>query len=103
MDKISEKAFEIKLVPFLVEHKHSEQRLNLTLNGRYLQTLVLARNELQVYEVVLPGDVLQEKNVLILGLPDAVTPKSLKVNDDVRLLGVAIAWIRLVDRAGAKL
>jgi hypothetical protein len=98
LDTISEKTLKIKLVPFLVENKHGEQRLNLTLNGRHLQTLVLTRNELQVYEVVLPRDVLQEKNILTLGLPDAVTPKSLKVNDDIRLLGVAIAWMRLVDR-----
>lgn len=97
LETISEKTLEMKLAPFLVENKHSEQRLDLTLNGRHLQTLVLTRNELQVYEVVLPRDVLQEKNILTLGLPDAVAPKSLKVNEDIRVLGVAVAWMRLVD------
>ncbi len=102
LDTISEKVLEMKLIPFVVENLHDEQRLNLTVNGRPLQTLVLTKNELRVYQVLLPKDVLQEKNILTFGLPDAASPKSMNVNADIRVLGVAVAWMRIVDRSDGK-
>jgi hypothetical protein len=102
LDMVSAKTLEIKMAPFLVAKKHNQQRLNLVVNGRQLQNLSLTVNEEQVYKVALPREALQQKNILRLGLPDAVSPKSMKVNDDIRVLGVAVAWMRLEDSAGTK-
>jgi len=44
---------------------------------------------------VLPGHVLREKNVLTLGLPDAIAPQALQVNGDSRPLAISLQWMQL--------
>jgi hypothetical protein len=89
--------FQIKLAPFVVERSHPQQRVNINLNGQLVQRLTLTSNAPQVHEFVLPRQQLRSKNILTFELPDARSPKSLGINDDLRVLGIAVWWIRFAD------
>jgi len=86
---------QMKLRPFLSKGKVSEQRVYLTLNGQRIETLVLKREEASEYKLMLPRSVLRDRNLLIFGLPDATSPKSLGVGEDPRQLGIAMYWVQL--------
>jgi len=90
-------AFQIKLAPFVVERNHPQQRVNINLNGQLVHRLTLTSNVPQVHEFVLPHQQLKPKNILTFELPDARSPKSLGINDDLRLLGIAVWWIRFAN------
>lgn len=89
----------MKLGPFLVRGKLDEQRVELRLNGRALQTLVLKEGAAQVYSIELPGDALRSRNILTFGLKDAASPKALKTGADERRLGVRVEWMEVEQRA----
>lgn len=92
---------QMKLTPFLPKGKISEQRVYLTLNGQRMETLVLKKDEASEYKLILPKEVLRERNLLIFGLPDANSPKSLGVSDDPRQLGIAMYWIQMKPNGSA--
>lgn len=46
------------------------------------------------------SNVVQEKNVLLIKVPDAATPKSLGINDDIRELGIGMVKMELSRKAG---
>ena len=89
---------QMKLRPFLPRGKVSEQRVYLTLNGQRIETLMLKQEDASEYNLILPKSVLRDRNLLIFGLPDANSPKSLGVGDDQRQLGIAMYWIQLQPR-----
>lgn len=88
----------IKLSPFLVAEKHSQQRLGFVLNGQAIKTLVLTDEAPQELVLSLPAAAVHEKNVLTLKLPDAAAPKSFGTSADERLLGVAVQWLEFSCR-----
>jgi len=99
LNEIQDSILQIKMGPFLAREKVDEQAVGVNLNGRPLQTLVLRDDESRVYEVAVSKEVLKRKNILMLDLPNAVSPKSLKVSGDLRQLAVRVAWIQLQKRA----
>jgi hypothetical protein len=86
---------EMKLRPFLLRGQLDMQRLVIKLNGRPIATLELRDPNPKVYSVELPSEILSRKNVLQFELPDARSPKELKVSPDSRQLGIAMEWLRL--------
>lgn len=85
----------IKLGPFLAPGKLDEQRVGVELNGRTIMTLRLRDAAPKEYQIALPSDLLRDKNVLAFALPDAESPRALKVSDDTRLLGINVEWMEI--------
>ena len=95
LEKIYASRLEIKMSPFISPGKVREQRVEVALNGERLTTLDLREAEPQTYSVELPGQLLRERNVLTLDLPDAESPAALKLSEDSRLLGINVQWMQI--------
>jgi hypothetical protein len=95
LDPLVDIKLDVKLGPFLPPGKMDEQQVYLTLNGQRIETLTLKEDKAGEYRWILPKNQLRERNVLVFGLPDATSPKSLGVNDDPRELGIAIFWMHV--------
>lgn len=95
LDPVGAGLLEMKVEPFLVPPKLKRQRLTVRLNGASLATLVLSDPEPRTYSMPIPSGVLKEHNLLVLDLPDARTPISLRVSPDTRKLGVKLYWLRI--------
>jgi hypothetical protein len=85
---------EIKLSPFLVPGKLSQQIIGIELNGETIKSLQLKENAASTCEMVLPARLLTHRNALKIDLPDATSPESLNMNNDSRRLAIAVYWIR---------
>ena len=85
----------MKLGPFLPKGKMKEQRVNIILNGQQIETLSLKEEVANEYKLLLPKNLLREKNLLVFGLPDADSPRNFGIGDDPRQLGIALYWIQL--------
>jgi hypothetical protein len=103
LNRIDETIMRMKLGAFVVPGKHDEQRVNIALNGQHLQALSLKEEAAREYDLVLPKEMLRQKNVLTLELPDAVSPKSLGQGDDTRPLGMTMHWMEFQAGAAATL
>jgi hypothetical protein len=95
LKEITDTALYMSLQPFLVPGRPYEQRVHLELNSQPLMTLVLREPGAKVYSIALPSNMLRENNVLTLRLPDAVSPRSLQVNDDPRRVAASAQWMQL--------
>lgn len=101
LNQINDTVMRIKLSAFVVPGKHDEQRVNIALNGQRLQILLLKEEAAREDALVLPKEILRQKNVLTFGLPDAVSPKSVGQGDDTRPLGIAVYWMEFQTGAAA--
>ncbi len=101
LPRLEETILEIKLAPFVVAGKHSEQDVAIELNGETIKNLQLRDTTAATYQMVLPARLLTHRNILLLDLPDAASPKSFAINTDARRLAVAVYWIRFrpIERA----
>ena len=83
---------EMDLCAFLFAN-HREQRMRCKLNGISLQEIVLRKNQervsLDIGSAIQPGN-----NQLIIELPDAISPKELNFNGDVRQLAIGLRNLR---------
>jgi hypothetical protein len=95
LERPAESRLRLSLQPFLVPGKLDQQRVEVSLNGRLLETLYLSDAGVGLYSLSLPGDVLKERNVLTFNLPDAESPAALKLSEDTRLLGINVEWMEL--------
>lgn len=95
LDEISATVLQMKLEPFLVSGKLEEQRMDIDLNGQRLATLSLRATGAGLYSVVLPSNILERRNILRFGLPDAKAPLMLRQSNDLRVLGIAVHWLQL--------
>jgi hypothetical protein len=95
VDPVGAGLLEMKIEPFLVPQKVERQRLTVTLNGASLATLMLRDSAPRTYRMLIPSGVLKEHNLLVLDLPDARTPISLRLSPDTRKLGVKLYWLRI--------
>jgi hypothetical protein len=82
-----------------VPGKLGEQRLLVERNGQALPTLILNNREAAEYSIVLPDNLLRARNVLSFATPDAVSPRSLGVNEDQRRLGINVQWMEFKTRS----
>jgi hypothetical protein len=95
VDPVGAGVLEMKLEPFLVPQKLDRQRLKVRLNGATLTTLLLRDPEARTYSMPIPSGVLKARNLLVLDLPDARSPRSLRLNRDTRQFGVKLYWLRI--------
>jgi hypothetical protein len=82
----------IKMAPFLVAGRLDEQRVAVRLNGRTLSNLSLSHTEPEVFSVSLPGEALQQGNILAFEIPDAASPASFRLSEDQRQLGIRVEY-----------
>jgi hypothetical protein len=100
LEKVFASRLEIRMGAFIVPGKLNGQRVEVELNGQPLTMLDLKEAEAKSYSIELPGNLLRERNVLTLNLPDAESPSALKVSDDTRLLGINLQWMQIERSAG---
>ena len=93
LDNVADAQLLMKFTPFIVEGKLNEQRISVKLNGQLLETLILKDPSPREYSRTLPKELLQLNNVLTFELPDARSPKELKLNDDVRRIALGVYWL----------
>ena len=76
--------------PYLAAGKRDSQRITLRFNGHDLGTLQLAANTFQPLKVSIPAALWnqQPSALLVLGFPDAISPKEAGENEDARPIGV---------------
>ena len=95
LEEITDSQLRMKFQPFIVAGMLDQQRVNLRLNGRLLETLNLKDPAPQEFSRPLPKEILQPNNILIFELPDARSPKSLRLSEDTRALGLALFWLEI--------
>jgi hypothetical protein len=95
LDEITDANLRMKFAPFLVSGKLDEQRVNIEINGKRIETLTVRDTAPQEYSLSLPKELLRQSNVLTFGLPDATSPRSLLLSEDPRRLGIAMFWLEL--------
>ncbi|HXM33926.1 MAG TPA: hypothetical protein VN920_01945, partial [Pyrinomonadaceae bacterium] len=81
--------------PFLAPGKLDAQRVIIKLNDQRICDWKLTRPEPQEQSIEIPSGASRDRNVLMFILPDAASPKSLGVSEDVRLLGFNVQWIEI--------
>ena len=94
--EITPLSMQIKAQPFLAAGKVPKQTLYVALNGHNIAQMELTDDHVSDLSVDLPVKYLARENRLILGLPDATSPESIGINNDQRLLGLAVREITLV-------
>jgi hypothetical protein len=87
---------ELKLEPFIATEKMNPQRCIVKLNETVLGALTLDPRPAAVYPFAIPPGVLQERNVLVLKLPDARSLRSLGLSTDSRRMALLVYEMRLV-------
>src|SRR2546423_1619269 len=95
LEQIADAQLRMKFMPWIVSEKLNEQRVNMSLNGRLLETLILKNPGPQEYSRDLPKAILQLNNVLLFELPNATSPKTLGVGDDARPLALGVFWLEI--------
>jgi hypothetical protein len=80
----------LKFVPFLVPNHVPAQRVRIFLNDSLIEEFIGYEPQPSVRTMTLPTELLRQKNVLRLSLPDATSPASLGLSRDGRLLGIAV-------------
>ena len=95
LDEITDTDLRIKLAPLIVPGQVDAQRIYIQLNGHLIDTLTLRDSTAQEYSWKMPKGMLRQRNTLIFGLPDAVSPKSLNLSADPRDLGIAVYWLEI--------
>lgn len=81
---------------FLGGGKIRQQSIKFSLNGSQLSELSLTEPETVEAEVVLAADLVRRENLLVLSLPDAVSPAACGLSLDTRQLAVAMEWMDFV-------
>jgi hypothetical protein len=76
----------------LVTPSHPEQKVIVKLNGDYLKTEVFNQSSGNILTLDLPVDIKENGGVIKIEfeLPDTVSPKSLGINNDNRLLAIGL-------------
>jgi hypothetical protein len=90
VDPVGTGLLEMKMEPILVRLKLERPRLTVSLNGASLATLVLRDPQPRSYTMPIPSGVLKARNLLVLDLPDARSPASLRISPDTRRLSVKL-------------
>ncbi len=86
------------MLPFLARGLLPHQRVLIHVNGEFVGEWVLTERELGSHSIEVPADYFREEDVVIgFKFPNAVAPRELGVNSDVRTLAVRFASIRLHD------
>lgn len=71
------------------------QRVIVKLNDQQIANWTLTRADPEAQSIEVSAGQLRDKNILMFIVPDAMSPKSLGVSEDVRLLGFNVQWIEI--------
>jgi hypothetical protein len=84
----------VTAMPFLYENSLTAQHVAVLLNDKEVGQLELREPLVKPYVVTLPSELLRDRNVLRIKLPDATAPISIsESNRDERALGIAIKTV----------
>jgi len=95
---ITPSTLRLRMAPFLAPGKLDRQRVEVRLNDQLIKSLTLSNPAPEDYEIELPVSVLRNQNVLTFTLPDAASPQSLAVSEDIRLLGISVYELVIVPK-----
>ena len=84
-----------RLGAFIVPGAVDQQRVEIELNSHEIAELILRDAQPREYSVNLPQQFLRERNVLTFRLPDAESPSTFELGNDVRLLAIRVDWLEL--------
>jgi hypothetical protein len=93
--EITDARLHMKIAPLIIPKKVEQQTVHLRLNDHWLDTMTLKEPSSLEYSRLLPRELLKQNNVLTFEFPDARSPKSMGVNDDTRLLSMAVVWLEV--------
>ena len=88
---------ELTLFPFLVPGKVDQQRIQVSAGGRSLGAYKLTKGGDQSLRVSIPNEVVKKSTemTVVLGLPDAVSPKMTSGSGDTRQLAIGMRSVSL--------
>ena len=92
-DERADRTLVIDCAPFIVPGRVDSQTVQIELNGQALQTVTLDKQEYQRLVLRLPAAAMKPQNILVLRLPYATSPASLRLSIDQRRLGLAVRSI----------
>lgn len=83
----------ISLAPFLPPGELDEQHVEILINDRLVESLVLKEAAARQYAFRISSNQFEERNILTFKLPDAVSPEALGISADQRRLGIRLEWL----------
>ena len=103
---LSEKAATIDFIArAFVSPKHAIQRVEVWVNGQLQKTVALSAFESNRFSVTVPATKVSnaannthatsQPTVIVLKMPDAISPKALGIGEDVRQLGIGLETIQI--------
>jgi hypothetical protein len=86
----------VRFRPYLNEAKAPRQRVGVSVNGTPLTEWIVSKDKFQTKSVRIPADLTGRDSLQVeFHLPNAVSPRSLDLGGDKRLLGIAIQKLRV--------
>jgi len=82
-------AISLNMAPF-VTASHDKQRLRIEANNKFVAEFVFGEQPMSEIRFVIPRSFVKEANLITLQIPDATSPKTLKISEDARNLGIAV-------------
>ncbi len=91
---------QMRLSGFLVPGKVESQRVRVVVNHQLMAEWVIQTPGLQERSLLIPRELLASSGeaIIVFETPQAVSPAILGTGDDLRELGIALAWLRLTPQ-----
>lgn len=93
LDQFNDLALNVRTSAFLGKGILFQQRVQFFLNGQKVGTLWLRSEAVEENAILLPKNLLKRNNILVLKLPDAISPDQIGFSPDQRQLGIKMEWI----------
>ena len=97
LDQPADLLLRMKAAPFLIAGKVQRQLVNVKLNDQLLDALILDEAREYDFSISLPAGGLRQRNILSFRLPNASSPRVLRVGYDSRHLGLAVRSLEIVS------
>jgi hypothetical protein len=87
---------QLELAPFIVPGKLPEQTIQLRLNDEEIGRWSLTGKAVVIQTIALPQSLLRAENRMDFGLPNASSPRELRLSLDTRRLALRVHWLQFV-------
>lgn len=92
----SDLLLKVRFKPYINEEKLPQQRIRVSVNGTQLAEWLVSRFEFQSASLRIPAELAQEDTIRIaFHFPDAISPKTLNIGADARVLGIAAQTLQI--------